>query len=78
MKYRTSAEAIILWFGNLIVNFLSWSNLYHHVILGDPIRELASECGIDFDEEKSAVIDHINYDVSDDGQVCVCNLLQVE
>lgn len=36
---------------------------------GDPLRELGSECGIEFDEEKTAVIDHHNYDVSDLGQV---------
>uniref|UniRef100_A0AC11CHD1 Dolichyl-diphosphooligosaccharide--protein glycosyltransferase non-catalytic subunit n=1 Tax=Ovis aries TaxID=9940 RepID=A0AC11CHD1_SHEEP len=35
---------------------------------GDPLRELGSECGIEFDEEKTAVIDHHNYDVSDLGQ----------
>lgn len=37
--------------------------------IGDPLRELGSECGIEFDEEKTAVIDHHNYDVSDLGQV---------
>lgn len=36
---------------------------------GDPLRELGSECGIEFDEEKTAVIDHHNYDVSDPGEV---------
>lgn len=36
---------------------------------GDPLRELGSECGIEFDEERTAVIDHHNYDVSDPGQV---------
>ncbi|TRZ02466.1 hypothetical protein DNTS_030291 [Danionella cerebrum] len=30
--------------------------------IGDPLRELGSECGIEFDEEKTAVIDHHNYD----------------
>lgn len=38
--------------------------------LGDPLRELGSECGIEFDEERTAVIDHHNYDVSDPGEVC--------
>ena len=33
------------------------------------MRELASECGVEFDEESSAVIDHLNYDVADDGKV---------
>jgi len=33
--------------------------------IGDPLRELGSECGVEFDEEKTAVIDHINHDVSD-------------
>lgn len=44
----------------------------HHLFLdltGDPLRELGSECGIEFDEEKTAVIDHHNYDVSDPGEV---------
>ncbi|CAB3985137.1 Dolichyl-diphosphooligosaccharide--glycosyltransferase 48 kDa subunit [Paramuricea clavata] len=36
--------------------------------IGDPIRELAGECGVEFDEEKTAVIDHISYDASDEGE----------
>ncbi|XP_055515130.1 dolichyl-diphosphooligosaccharide--protein glycosyltransferase 48 kDa subunit [Leucoraja erinacea] len=36
--------------------------------IGDPLRELGSECGIEFDEEKTLVIDHHNYDISDPGQ----------
>ncbi|XP_075882604.1 dolichyl-diphosphooligosaccharide--protein glycosyltransferase 48 kDa subunit [Nelusetta ayraudi] len=36
--------------------------------IGDPLRELGSECGIEVDEEKTAVIDHHNYDVSDPGE----------
>uniref|UniRef100_H3A8T8 Dolichyl-diphosphooligosaccharide--protein glycosyltransferase 48 kDa subunit n=1 Tax=Latimeria chalumnae TaxID=7897 RepID=H3A8T8_LATCH len=36
--------------------------------IGEPLRELGSECGIEFDEEKTAVIDHHNYDISDPGQ----------
>ncbi|KAF6721871.1 Dolichyl-diphosphooligosaccharide--protein glycosyltransferase 48 kDa subunit [Oryzias melastigma] len=36
--------------------------------IGDPLRELGSECGIEFDEERTAVIDHHNYDVSDPGE----------
>jgi len=34
----------------------------------EPIRTLASECGIEMDEEKTAVIDHFNYDVTDGGR----------
>ncbi|GAB0090576.1 Dolichyl-diphosphooligosaccharide--protein glycosyltransferase 48 kDa subunit [Sergentomyia squamirostris] len=34
---------------------------------GDAIRELASECGFELDEEGASVIDHLNYDVSDSG-----------
>ncbi|CAD1471584.1 unnamed protein product [Heterotrigona itama] len=34
---------------------------------GDALHELASECGFEIDEEGSAVIDHLNYDVSDNG-----------
>nr|XP_032818171.1 dolichyl-diphosphooligosaccharide--protein glycosyltransferase 48 kDa subunit [Petromyzon marinus] len=36
--------------------------------IGDPIRDLGSECGIEFDEEKTAVIDHHSYDISDEGE----------
>ena len=39
------------------------------LVIGDPIRELGSECGVEFDEEKTSVIDHINHDVSDLDQV---------
>lgn len=35
---------------------------------GDALRELASECGFEIDEEGSTVIDHMNYEVSDSGQ----------
>ncbi|KAK2586779.1 hypothetical protein KPH14_011806 [Odynerus spinipes] len=34
---------------------------------GDALRELASECGFEIDEEGASVIDHMNYDVSDNG-----------
>lgn len=34
---------------------------------GDVIRELASECGFELDEENANVIDHMNYDASDSG-----------
>ena len=37
--------------------------------VGTPIRELGSDCGIEFDEEKTSVIDHHNFDASDDGTV---------
>lgn len=36
---------------------------------GDLLRELASECGFEIDEEGSAVIDHLNYDIQDSGRV---------
>lgn len=35
---------------------------------GDILRELASECGFEVDEEGASVIDHLNYDVSDTGK----------
>merc|ERR1712013_850071 len=35
--------------------------------VGTPIRELGSDCGIEIDEENSAVIDHHNFDSTDDG-----------
>lgn len=34
---------------------------------GDGLRELASECGFEVDEDGSSVIDHLNYDASDAG-----------
>lgn len=37
--------------------------------IGDLIRELANECGFEIDEEGSAVIDHLNFDIEDDGKV---------
>lgn len=40
-----------------------------HFYLGDLIRELANECGFEIDEEGSAVIDHLNFDIEDDGKV---------
>ncbi|XP_059061752.1 dolichyl-diphosphooligosaccharide--protein glycosyltransferase 48 kDa subunit [Achroia grisella] len=33
---------------------------------GDIYREIASECGFEMDEESAAVIDHFNYDVTDE------------
>ncbi|CAG2227728.1 dolichyl-diphosphooligosaccharide--protein glycosyltransferase 48 kDa subunit-like [Mytilus galloprovincialis] len=36
--------------------------------VGDTIRELATECGVELDEEKTAVIDHLNYDMADQGK----------
>ncbi|XP_071446909.1 dolichyl-diphosphooligosaccharide--protein glycosyltransferase 48 kDa subunit [Hetaerina americana] len=35
---------------------------------GDILRELASECGFEVDEEGAAVIDHFNYDINDQGK----------
>lgn len=35
---------------------------------GDILREIASECGLEADEEGAAVIDHLNFDVKDSGQ----------
>lgn len=37
--------------------------------VGDLIRELANECGFEIDEEGTYVIDHLNYDIEDDGKV---------
>ncbi|KAL1137786.1 hypothetical protein AAG570_009482 [Ranatra chinensis] len=35
---------------------------------GDVLRELTSECGFEIDEEGASVIDHLNYDVNDNGK----------
>ena len=34
---------------------------------GDIIREIAAEVGVELDEDRSSVIDHINFDVKDEG-----------
>ncbi|XP_037936385.1 dolichyl-diphosphooligosaccharide--protein glycosyltransferase 48 kDa subunit [Teleopsis dalmanni] len=34
---------------------------------GDALREFAAECGFELDDEGALVIDHLNYDISDDG-----------
>lgn len=34
---------------------------------GDALRDLASECGFEVDEEGASIIDHLNYDESDKG-----------
>ena len=36
---------------------------------GDILREITAECGFEVDEEGAAVIDHLNYDVRDQGKV---------
>ncbi|XP_014675195.1 PREDICTED: dolichyl-diphosphooligosaccharide--protein glycosyltransferase 48 kDa subunit-like [Priapulus caudatus] len=36
--------------------------------VGDTMRELVMECGVELDEENTAVIDHLNYDASDSGK----------
>jgi len=33
--------------------------------LGKPLRDVASDCNVEFDEEESFVIDHFNYNISD-------------
>ena len=35
---------------------------------GDILREIASECGFEADEEGNSVIDHLNFDVKDEGK----------
>lgn len=36
---------------------------------GDVLREITAECGFEVDEEGAAVIDHLNYDLLDQGKV---------
>ncbi|VDP55400.1 unnamed protein product [Schistosoma mattheei] len=43
--------------------------------VGESIRELGSECGVEFDEENTLVIDHFNFDKKDDGLVGSHNIL---
>lgn len=63
-------------FKNVIaLDHILWLYIYfffHMFILlysGDLIRELANECGFEIDEEGSAIIDHLNFDIEDDGKV---------
>lgn len=35
--------------------------------LEDPIRDIATECNIEFDDQETNVIDHLHYDASDNG-----------
>lgn len=35
--------------------------------VGDPIREIAADVGVEIDDEGTSVIDHMNYDASDTG-----------
>jgi len=35
---------------------------------GDILQEIATECGFELDQERSSVIDHLNYDVKDEGK----------
>lgn len=63
---------VLYWFWISVCILACWCqcNFFTYMTLaGDPLRELGSECGIEFDEEKTAVIDHHNYDVSDPGEV---------
>ncbi|XP_065187024.1 dolichyl-diphosphooligosaccharide--protein glycosyltransferase 48 kDa subunit-like [Sycon ciliatum] len=36
--------------------------------IDEPLRKLGSECGIEFDETKTSVIDHVNHDTADQGK----------
>lgn len=50
---------------------------------GDVLREIASECGFEVDEEGTAVIDHHHYDIKDEGKhtliaVDAANLIRTE
>jgi len=53
--------------GNILVAGSSTSS--------DILRELASECGFEVDEEGASVIDHLNYDTSDKGKVIFAIIL---
>lgn len=58
-----SAEAISEFIdagGNILITGSSQT--------GDVLREIASECGFEADEEGNSVIDHFNFDVKDEGQ----------
>lgn len=38
------------------------------IILGEPIKEIAAECGLEFSDEGTFVIDPFNADAKDDGR----------
>ncbi len=55
-------------------NLINWLHLGNILIAGsinsgDVLREITAECGFEVDEEGAAVIDHLNYDVLDQGKV---------
>ncbi|VDN09484.1 unnamed protein product [Dibothriocephalus latus] len=36
--------------------------------IGEAIKDFGSDCGVEFDDEKTTVIDHMHYDVMDEGK----------
>lgn len=80
-KKKGSSLSIIVM--KILKNDVSLLYIYEQSIrvfpfnTGDPIRELATECGVEFDYEKTAVIDHLNYDIKDQGKVIKPNYLMV-
>lgn len=45
------------------------------LLIGDLIRDIASECGFEVDEEQASVIDHLNYDFADSGKVSASDVI---
>lgn len=62
-------------FGNALTptDFLDFVDAGGNLVLtasnkvGEPIREIAAEVGVEIDEAGTSVIDHMNYDVTDEG-----------
>lgn len=57
-----SATSSVLVLYCLMVSFCS-------SVTDEPLRNLATECGLEFDEENTNVIDHVNFDHADNGRV---------
>ena len=58
---KSQTNYISIWVGNILIA--------GSINSGDVLREITAECGFEVDEEGAAVIDHLNYDVLDQGKV---------
>lgn len=61
-------------FGSLSIDsILNFIDDGHHVLIAgdsqvsEPVRELALECGVEFGDDNTFVIDHLHYDAADEG-----------
>jgi oligosaccharyltransferase complex subunit beta len=60
-SFKTHLLNNVIYLGNILIA--------GSINSGDVLREITAECGFEVDEEGAAVIDHLNYDVLDQGKV---------